>query len=242
MVFNDGFVHCDPHPGNIIIRPNNKGYPYNFELVLLDHGLYRQLSPGFRLQYARLWRSLLEGDKEKIQKESYDLTGTDLYMMLSSIVTGQSWYSIESGNLTKSNVNVQFEQSQLVGVKDSFFAELSRVMSSIPRDLVLLIKTNDLIRLIDRSLYANLPPKSQARACTKSWLILSLYSLSTLKSNAISSVENIRKSMGILGGIIYSIKEYIYIYIDYTSLEIPIRVYYAWLKFLEYKDFIVFSK
>lgn len=36
MIFIDGFVHCDPHPGNVIINVKDK----NPDLVLLDHGLY----------------------------------------------------------------------------------------------------------------------------------------------------------------------------------------------------------
>lgn len=39
QMFNWGWVHCDPHPGNVIIRehPTKPGKP---QLVLLDHGLY----------------------------------------------------------------------------------------------------------------------------------------------------------------------------------------------------------
>ncbi len=41
MIFQHGFIHCDPHPGNILVRAQN-GRP---QLVLLDHGLYETLSP-----------------------------------------------------------------------------------------------------------------------------------------------------------------------------------------------------
>ncbi len=39
MIFVKGFVHCDPHPGNVLVRKcpqSNKT-----EIVLLDHGLYQ---------------------------------------------------------------------------------------------------------------------------------------------------------------------------------------------------------
>jgi aarF domain-containing kinase len=36
QIFKTGFVHCDPHPGNIIIRRNP--LTKAMELVLLDHG------------------------------------------------------------------------------------------------------------------------------------------------------------------------------------------------------------
>lgn len=54
MVFSGGFVHCDPHPGNLLARPDpsasaRKGRPVA-QLVVLDHGLYRELSHDFRLE------------------------------------------------------------------------------------------------------------------------------------------------------------------------------------------------
>ncbi|KZS87184.1 atypical/ABC1/ABC1-B protein kinase [Sistotremastrum niveocremeum HHB9708] len=59
QIFMWGFIHCDPHPGNFIIRrtPSNKP-----QLVLLDHGLYITLDPKFREEYALLWKSLLTLD------------------------------------------------------------------------------------------------------------------------------------------------------------------------------------
>ncbi len=38
-IFVHGFVHCDAHPGNIMVRPNPKD-PKNPQIVLLDHGFY----------------------------------------------------------------------------------------------------------------------------------------------------------------------------------------------------------
>jgi aarF domain-containing kinase len=41
--------------------------PRGRQLVLLDHGLYRELSPEFRLTYCRLWRALVLADVEGIK-------------------------------------------------------------------------------------------------------------------------------------------------------------------------------
>ena len=63
QIFEWGWVHCDPHPGNMIVRPHPtiKGVP---QLVLLDHGLYVRSTPEFRRQYATLWKSLMTLDLE----------------------------------------------------------------------------------------------------------------------------------------------------------------------------------
>lgn len=37
MIFLNGYVHSDPHPGNILVHKNKQG---GTDIVLLDHGLY----------------------------------------------------------------------------------------------------------------------------------------------------------------------------------------------------------
>jgi aarF domain-containing kinase len=39
MIFNHGHVHCDAHPGNILVR-HNPDNPKDPQIVLLDHGFY----------------------------------------------------------------------------------------------------------------------------------------------------------------------------------------------------------
>ncbi|WVO18224.1 hypothetical protein L204_105931 [Cryptococcus depauperatus] len=61
MTFSWGFVHCDPHPGNLLVRPHptkaNKP-----QLILVDHGLYIDLPNQFKEDYCKLWRSLFVQD------------------------------------------------------------------------------------------------------------------------------------------------------------------------------------
>lgn len=59
QIFQWGHVHCDPHPGNIILRRVNGKQ----QLVLIDHGLYVSESPQFRRQYSRFWIALFQFDR-----------------------------------------------------------------------------------------------------------------------------------------------------------------------------------
>jgi aarF domain-containing kinase len=61
MTFISGHLHCDPHLGNVFIRPAQR-HGHNFEIVLLDHGLYRQLPQQLRVDYAHLWLSIIHND------------------------------------------------------------------------------------------------------------------------------------------------------------------------------------
>jgi aarF domain-containing kinase len=65
QMFLWGLVHCDPHPGNIFVRRLPSGQP---ELVLIDHGLYIEMDPKFRQQYALFWRSLMTFDNKTISE------------------------------------------------------------------------------------------------------------------------------------------------------------------------------
>jgi aarF domain-containing kinase len=60
MIYEKGFVHSDPHPGNLFVR-RRKGAKSgkDIELVILDHGIYTTLSNETRLSYSKLWRGIL---------------------------------------------------------------------------------------------------------------------------------------------------------------------------------------
>ena len=55
QIFDFGFVHGDPHSGNLFMRKENN----KTKLVLLDHGLYETLDEKFKYSYATLWRGKL---------------------------------------------------------------------------------------------------------------------------------------------------------------------------------------
>lgn len=57
MIFVEGFIHADPHPGNMKVRFNEEND--ELELVLLDHGIYAEISDSTRLSYTKLWRGIL---------------------------------------------------------------------------------------------------------------------------------------------------------------------------------------
>jgi len=64
QMFLWGYVHCDPHPGNIFIRRLPNGHS---QLVLIDHGLYVNMTPTFRHQYSLFWKSLMTFDNATLK-------------------------------------------------------------------------------------------------------------------------------------------------------------------------------
>ena len=57
MVFVDGFYHADPHPGNILVKPDGT-------LVLLDFGATGRLSPAMREGIPALIESAVKNDTD----------------------------------------------------------------------------------------------------------------------------------------------------------------------------------
>ena len=64
QMFRFGYLHCDPHPGNLLIRPNPK--TKKLQMVVIDHGLYIDEPETFRQQYCLFWKSLFLGDLKKV--------------------------------------------------------------------------------------------------------------------------------------------------------------------------------
>ncbi|KAK3086297.1 hypothetical protein FSP39_016491 [Pinctada imbricata] len=70
QIFLHGFVHADPHPGNVFIRKDKNG---KAELVLLDHGLYDKLTPTHRQALCSMYKSIVMQDDDGMEKSSNDL-------------------------------------------------------------------------------------------------------------------------------------------------------------------------
>ena len=77
MIFKEGFIHADPHPGNMFVRKTGPG-SRDIELVILDHGIYTSLPKDTRLAYTKLWRGMLAQDEALIKEASSDL-GCDFH-------------------------------------------------------------------------------------------------------------------------------------------------------------------
>ncbi|KAK9454806.1 ABC1 family-domain-containing protein [Dipodascopsis uninucleata] len=85
QIFAWGVVHCDPHPGNIIIRNRNGSDPSTSngkpQVVLIDHGLYIYERRDFREQYCRFWKSMFLLDNKEIKDlaESWGIGSPELF-------------------------------------------------------------------------------------------------------------------------------------------------------------------
>ncbi|KAG2059162.1 ABC1-domain-containing protein [Suillus hirtellus] len=174
MVFMNGWFHADPHPGNLLIRPASKSSnsPYNFEIALLDHGLYFDLERELRVNYSRLWLSLIarssptvDADRRKYAALVGDIT-SDLYPVFEAAITGRLSPDgiIEADDGSKSDTQratgmldmaSQIEEMELVRdtvTPGDILVSVLDVLRRLPRRVLMVMKLNDLARHLDHSL------------------------------------------------------------------------------------------
>ncbi|KAM4625939.1 aarF domain-containing protein kinase 1 [Polymixia lowei] len=166
MIFVHGFVHCDPHPGNVLVRKcphSNKT-----EIVLLDHGLYQVLQPEFRIDYCRLWQALIRGDMSGVERYSRRMGAGDLYPLFACVLTARSWTSVNAG--ISSTPVTKSEDVEIQTNAALYLPQISELLNRVPRQMLLLLKTNDLLRGIETTLQTRAASSSfinMSRCCTR---------------------------------------------------------------------------
>ncbi|XP_019407662.1 PREDICTED: uncharacterized aarF domain-containing protein kinase 1 isoform X1 [Crocodylus porosus] len=166
MIFVNGFVHCDPHPGNVLVKKcpvTGKAH-----IILLDHGLYQVLTEKFRLDYCRLWQSLIKADMKQVQKYSRRLGAGDLYPLFACMLTARSWASVSRG-IDRSPVTAN-EDVEIRTNAAAYLPQITQLLNNVPRQMLLLLKTNDLLRGIESALHTRASASSflnMSRCCIR---------------------------------------------------------------------------
>ena len=96
MIFGDTPLHCDPHGGNIAIRKNISRRSPNFDIILYDHGLYRDIPKQLRRDYAKLWLAVIDADDQRMRKYAYQVAGIndDQFPLFASAITGRDYSAV----------------------------------------------------------------------------------------------------------------------------------------------------
>lgn len=126
------------------------------------------LSNEFRINYCKLWQSLIKSDLEGIKQSSKVLGVEEMYGLLACILTARSWdvvtTGIDQGPVTE-------DEAELIRVNAAtYVTEITELLNRVPRQLLLLLKTNDLLRSIDYRLNTSATSRSfitMSRCCIR---------------------------------------------------------------------------
>jgi predicted unusual protein kinase regulating ubiquinone biosynthesis (AarF/ABC1/UbiB family) len=152
MIFGrDAPLHCDPHGGNIAIRHNpTRSGKTNFDVVLYDHGLYRDIPMPLRRNYAKLWLAVLDADEAGMRKYAYQVAGIkeEHFPLFASAITGRDYTVLAkkesgTGGVMTSRTS---EEKKVIGdaLGEGLLESLIELLGQVPRVILLILKTNDL--------------------------------------------------------------------------------------------------
>jgi aarF domain-containing kinase len=210
-------LHCDPHGGNIAIRKNLNRRGCNFDVILYDHGLYRDIPIDLRRSYAKLWLAVIDADEERMRKYAKEVAGVndEQFPLFASAITGRD-YSVLKKNVAQARSSEE-KQNINTALGEGMLQQLVQLLGQVPRIILLILKTNDLTRSLDENLQTRQGP-------VRTFLILARYCSRTVFEE---QVEELRKRgsllwprnlVGLLGA-----------WLGYVRVEVKLEAFELWL-------------
>ncbi|XP_058132174.1 uncharacterized aarF domain-containing protein kinase 5 isoform X1 [Dasypus novemcinctus] len=123
QIFYTGFIHSDPHPGNVLVR---KGPDGRAELVLLDHGLYQFLEETDRAALCQLWRAVILRDDAAMKAHA--------------------------ATLGVQGLPSRKEAAYMQDMARSRFDDVMAVLKALPRSMLLVLRNVNTVRAINTTL------------------------------------------------------------------------------------------
>ncbi|KAI1120931.1 ABC1 family-domain-containing protein [Nemania abortiva] len=213
-------LHCDPHGGNIAIRKTSERRRggHNFEIIIYDHGLYRDIPEHLRRSYAKMWLAVIDGDMDGMKQHAHDVAGIteEQFPLFASAITGRD-YTVVSSSILKSRSE---EEKKTMGdaLQEGLLSDLVTMLGQVPRIILLILKTNDLTRSLDESLHTRQGPM-------RTFLILAHYCARTVLRE---QVDEIRQRPGSLLSPGNAIR-FIAAWMGYLRVELKLEVFELWL-------------
>lgn len=190
MIFTPNVgIHCDPHGGNLAIKAlaNKKGdCTGNFEIILYDHGQYRTIETGMRRSYAKMWLALLDNKPEDVKKYAKEFAGiTDVeFPLFAAAITGRDYTHAINGELTTSTRGPEEVSHMKQRFSDGDLLDtLMDLLAHLPKIVLLILKTNDLVRSLDENLQNPMGMK-------QGFLIMASYCAKTIYQEDLENIES----------------------------------------------------
>ncbi|XP_062501470.1 uncharacterized aarF domain-containing protein kinase 5-like [Corticium candelabrum] len=151
QVFVTGFVHADPHPGNVLIRVKH-GTKHDVEVVLLDHGLYMHVNSSDRKELCQLWKSIILKDEEGMKQHSLNL-GVEEYFFFAQMLI-QRPIIRNSGRmrfLTKTTLTKE-DVDEIRRVIQKHMDIVVQILRKLPSSMLLVFRNMNQVRAVNKEL------------------------------------------------------------------------------------------
>uniref|UniRef100_A0A8C3U9W3 AarF domain containing kinase 5 n=1 Tax=Catharus ustulatus TaxID=91951 RepID=A0A8C3U9W3_CATUS len=147
QIFYTGFIHADPHPGNVLVRRGPDG---KAQLVLLDHGLYETLSERDRVSLCGLWRAIVLRDHGAMRERAQEL-GVQDYFLFSEMLMQRPLSRrspLLGGHLSGE------ERGYMQSMAATRFPRILQVLRALPRPMLLVFRNINTVRSVHGALGA----------------------------------------------------------------------------------------
>ncbi|ORY68864.1 ABC1 family-domain-containing protein [Pseudomassariella vexata] len=213
-------LHCDPHGGNISIRKTAHRRPggANFEVIIYDHGLYRDIPESLQRSYAKMWLAIIDGDVGRMKKYSNEVAGVteEQFPLFASAITGRD-YSVVSESILKPRSG---DEKKTMGdaLQEGLLTDLVHLLGQVPRIILLILKTNDLTRSLDENLQTREGPM-------RNFMILARYCAKTVFRE---QVEEIKARQG---GLLWpgNAVRFLAAWVGLLRVELKLEAFQLWL-------------
>ena len=138
MIFIHGHVHCDAHPGNILIRKDAKNQP---QIVLLDHGFYCTTGEAFRKDFCKLFYSLMSFNYAETEVVARRMGMGDYFRYMPLLFTLRTIK-------TKKRIGADLTEEEKQYFKSEVEIDIDKIgmlLQKLPADLVFILRA---VRLI----------------------------------------------------------------------------------------------
>ncbi|PSN64014.1 ABC1-domain-containing protein [Corynespora cassiicola Philippines] len=210
-------LHCDPHGGNIAIRhnPSRRGKG-NFDVIMYDHGLYRDIPMTLRRNYAKLWLAVLDADEPRMRKYAYEVAGIgdEHFPLFASAITGRDYSVVKQDVTIQRSKQEKDTISEALG--DGMLESLIQLLGQVPRVILLILKTNDLTRSLDENLHTRQGP-------ARTFLILARYASRAVYEEQLEALSgSLFKPLNLLA--------FVAAWVTHMKVELRLSTYESYLK------------
>ncbi|PSC71592.1 putative aarF domain-containing kinase 1 [Micractinium conductrix] len=170
--YYDAWVHGDPHPGNILVRPRPDPPPLlsrlllgarpRPQLVFLDHGIYVTMPDRLRHLYCQLWCAIVLGDMDTARVAATELGGERAGRILPEVLRPRNW------------AQVPIEERRRVREQSGInsFADLANLLEEAPKQLLDSLRQSAVVRHSATQLGATLSDRLRVNV---TWAVRGLY-------------------------------------------------------------------
>ena len=144
MIFRDGFVHCDPHPANLMVRMDKA--TKKPQVIVLDFGLCISESEEFRLAYGLLFKAMFTHDTPLLREivASWGISNPDLFASMTIQKPYSAAKPLHTANVTRDEILAMQHQ-----MKDHIKTLLEKE-ELVPQELVFVGRCLNLLRAVNK--------------------------------------------------------------------------------------------